>query len=193
MSVVSVEHIIFVVPVFKMPLISDWVTEMYNLHYQRVKLRKPLIEPRRHDENAPDPNPPATSTKREECSHLATQEKLPDGASIAEGKKTKQKRPLPEPTPSHVNLKKKADRGDEHESELAKRPTFEPSSDNRGFRGRNELRRILEGLDLPISEEIRSVQSHNPFGFQIRRNCSDGRPGARDPANLNRMRGKSER
>ena len=92
-----------------------------------------------------------------------------------------------------VHFKKKVDKRDEHEQELVKRPTIEPNSDNMSFRGRNELRRILEGSELPISKEIRSVQSHNPFGFQIRRSCSDGQPGARDPANLNRMRGKSKR
>ena len=52
---------IFVTPVFEMLLISDWMTEMFDLHYQRVKSRQPLIEQKRHDDNAPDPNPPTTS------------------------------------------------------------------------------------------------------------------------------------
>ena len=77
--------------------------------------------------------------------------------------------------------------------ELLYRPITKDRSELNGFGDKQEYEDIIEGVNLPISEEVRSVQSHNPFGFQIRKTYSDGQPGATDPASLRRRRGKMER
>ena len=57
----------------------------------------------------------------------------------------------------------------------------------------SELLSIVEGTNLPISKETRRVQSHNPHGFSIRRACSDGKHGERDPVEVKRRKAKLER
>ena len=147
---------------------------MYNLHRERVKLKRPLIEPNprviRTDigclSNDPEREIPGSPEQKKGCHHHET----PD------------------------DEKKEVDTGDRRHKltrELMNKPlvgqTF-PYMKKLVFGKDFGLLSIIEGYDLPISKETWSVQTHNPYRFSIRRSCSDGKTGERDPGEVQRRK-----
>ena len=143
------------------------IVRMYNLHYERTVLKRPLIEPNTSVQKKPDNRVVAgvytratKSTWDRLTRELETRPMVKrDGQKIQEGESdTEQENKIA--YGEHGKQDKAAVSNKKLEEEL-----------------RAELEKIVRGDALPITEEMRSVQEGDTKGFFIRKSCSNRRNG----------------